>query len=200
MSARRSPSRCTVRRTGQRAAQSRGRHRPRGVARCRTATAPTSTTSPASRCRRPDDNTDNVLDPSKASAPRRRSSPSCISARPASAPRWSRTRSPPITPSTRTKRYIIAGRIAAGSIFGAGLFDVPPRRRFYVGGGGTLRGYDYSRRAAQRPRRHHRRPVLCRRLGGSAHQGDRHHRRRALRRCRRRLGRHSAGVRRSRRR
>lgn len=41
------------------------------------------------------------------------------------------------------KRYILAGRVAAGSLFGATLFDVPPQRRFYVGGGGSLRGYAY---------------------------------------------------------
>ncbi|WP_428029738.1 autotransporter assembly complex protein TamA [Ancylobacter sp.] len=41
------------------------------------------------------------------------------------------------------KRFILAGRVAAGSIIGAGLYDVPPQRRFYVGGGGSLRGYDY---------------------------------------------------------
>ncbi len=41
------------------------------------------------------------------------------------------------------KRFILAGRVAAGSIIGAGLYDVPPQRRFYVGGGGSLRGYEY---------------------------------------------------------
>ncbi|MBS9477828.1 outer membrane protein assembly factor [Ancylobacter sp. VKM B-3255] len=41
------------------------------------------------------------------------------------------------------KRFILAGRVAAGSVFGADLTDVPPQRRFYVGGGGSLRGYDY---------------------------------------------------------
>lgn len=41
------------------------------------------------------------------------------------------------------KRLIIAGRMAAGSVFGASLFDIPPQRRFYVGGGGSLRGYEY---------------------------------------------------------
>lgn len=41
-------------------------------------------------------------------------------------------------------RYILAGRVSAGSLFGVGnLYDVPPQRRFYVGGGGSLRGYDY---------------------------------------------------------
>lgn len=41
------------------------------------------------------------------------------------------------------KRYILAGRVAAGSVIGADLYDIPPQRRFYVGGGGSLRGYDY---------------------------------------------------------
>lgn len=41
------------------------------------------------------------------------------------------------------KRYILAGRVAGGSVLGADLYDIPPQRRFYVGGGGSLRGYDY---------------------------------------------------------
>ena len=41
------------------------------------------------------------------------------------------------------RRFILAGKTAAGSIVGAGLFDVPPQRRFYVGGGGSLRGFNY---------------------------------------------------------
>jgi translocation and assembly module TamA len=41
------------------------------------------------------------------------------------------------------RRFILAGKAAAGSIVGASLFDVPPQRRFYVGGGGSLRGFDY---------------------------------------------------------
>lgn len=40
-------------------------------------------------------------------------------------------------------RFILAGRVAAGSIVGASLFDIPAQRRFYVGGGGSLRGFDY---------------------------------------------------------
>ena len=42
------------------------------------------------------------------------------------------------------KRYILAGKVAGGSMIGVDdLYDVPPQRRFYVGGGGTLRGFDY---------------------------------------------------------
>jgi len=40
-------------------------------------------------------------------------------------------------------RFVIAGRVAAGSIYGAGLADVPADRRFYAGGGGSVRGYAY---------------------------------------------------------
>lgn len=41
------------------------------------------------------------------------------------------------------KRYILAGRVSSGGYIGADLYDVPAQRRFYVGGGGSLRGYDY---------------------------------------------------------
>ena len=40
-------------------------------------------------------------------------------------------------------RYILAGRIAAGSTVGASVGNVPANRRFFVGGGGSVRGYRY---------------------------------------------------------
>ena len=40
-------------------------------------------------------------------------------------------------------KYILAGRVAAGTLLGASLDDVPPPRRFYVGGAGSLRGFGY---------------------------------------------------------
>ncbi len=40
-------------------------------------------------------------------------------------------------------RYILAGRVAAGSTIGANIADVPANRRFFVGGGGSVRGYRY---------------------------------------------------------
>lgn len=40
-------------------------------------------------------------------------------------------------------RFIIAGRVAGGSLIGADITDVPPARRFYAGGGGSIRGYEY---------------------------------------------------------
>lgn len=41
------------------------------------------------------------------------------------------------------KRFVAAGRIAAGSIYGADLASIPANRRFYAGGGGSVRGYGY---------------------------------------------------------
>lgn len=40
-------------------------------------------------------------------------------------------------------RFVLAGRAALGSIVGASLQDVPADRRFYSGGGGSVRGYAY---------------------------------------------------------
>ncbi len=40
-------------------------------------------------------------------------------------------------------RYVLAGRIGLGSIAGAGLDEIPATRRFYAGGGGSVRGYAY---------------------------------------------------------
>lgn len=40
-------------------------------------------------------------------------------------------------------RYVLAGRARFGSIVGAGLADIPPPHRFFAGGGGSVRGYDY---------------------------------------------------------
>ncbi len=40
-------------------------------------------------------------------------------------------------------RTVFAARVAAGSIVGAALDDIPADRRFYSGGGGSVRGYAY---------------------------------------------------------
>lgn len=39
--------------------------------------------------------------------------------------------------------YILAGRVAAGSIAGAPIENIPANRRFFAGGGGSVRGYRY---------------------------------------------------------
>lgn len=40
-------------------------------------------------------------------------------------------------------RYILAGRLGLGSIVGADLDEIPANRRFFAGGGGSVRGYRY---------------------------------------------------------
>lgn len=40
-------------------------------------------------------------------------------------------------------RVVVAGRIRLGTIIGASTFDLAPSRRFYSGGGGSVRGYGY---------------------------------------------------------
>lgn len=42
------------------------------------------------------------------------------------------------------KRFVLAGKIGAGVLVGGGgLEDIPANRRFYLGGGGSVRGYSY---------------------------------------------------------
>ncbi|MBL8575792.1 MAG: outer membrane protein assembly factor [Mesorhizobium sp.] len=41
------------------------------------------------------------------------------------------------------QRFVLAGRVATGSIMGAEIQEVPADKRFYAGGGGSVRGYNY---------------------------------------------------------
>lgn len=43
------------------------------------------------------------------------------------------------------EKVVVAGRVRLGSILGAGNNDIAPSRRFYSGGGGSVRGYGYQR-------------------------------------------------------
>src|SRR3546814_12328318 len=40
-------------------------------------------------------------------------------------------------------KVVLAGRIRFGQITGASIFSIAPSRRFYAGGGGSVRGYGY---------------------------------------------------------
>ncbi|WP_156460197.1 autotransporter assembly complex protein TamA [Mesorhizobium sp. Root157] len=44
---------------------------------------------------------------------------------------------------TDSGKFVLAGRAAIGSILGASVDDIPADRRFYSGGGGSVRGYAY---------------------------------------------------------
>jgi translocation and assembly module TamA len=44
---------------------------------------------------------------------------------------------------SRKRSFVLAGRFAAGAISGAGYDGIPADERFYAGGGGSVRGYEY---------------------------------------------------------
>lgn len=46
---------------------------------------------------------------------------------------------------------VIAGRARAGTIVGVGRDDLPPSRRYYAGGGGSVRGFAYQELGPQSP-------------------------------------------------
>ena len=46
----------------------------------------------------------------------------------------------PVTP-----KVVVAGRVRLGTIVGASRDQIAPSRRFYAGGGGSVRGYGYQR-------------------------------------------------------
>lgn len=46
-------------------------------------------------------------------------------------------------PLNATQRTVLAARVKAGSIVGADTDRIPANRRFYAGGGGSIRGYGY---------------------------------------------------------
>ncbi len=45
--------------------------------------------------------------------------------------------------SFASDKYIIAGRVRVGGISGSSFADIPSTRRFYAGGGGSVRGYEF---------------------------------------------------------
>lgn len=46
---------------------------------------------------------------------------------------------------SKMPRLVLAGRVKAGSITGAARNEVPADERFYAGGGGSIRGYEYQK-------------------------------------------------------
>ncbi len=89
------------------------------------------------------DTTDNALDPSKGIRASGIFEPFAYLGQASAGPMMFKGSLASYKALDEDKRYILAGRVSAGTIFGADLLDVPPQRRFYVGGGGSLRGYDY---------------------------------------------------------
>ena len=89
------------------------------------------------------DETDDLLDPTKGFRLLGRLSPE-ISFQGGTFP-YARTQVDASAYHPVSDRVVAAGRIRVGSILGADRDDVAPSRRFYSGGGGSVRGYGYQR-------------------------------------------------------
>lgn len=48
-------------------------------------------------------------------------------------------------PLDSENRIVLAGRVRLGSILGQSRADIPASKRFYAGGGGSIRGYEYQK-------------------------------------------------------
>ena len=89
------------------------------------------------------DETDDLLDPTKGFRLLGRLSPE-ISFQGGTFP-YARTQIDASAYHPVSDRIVAAGRIRLGSILGADRDDIAPSRRFYSGGGGSVRGYGYQR-------------------------------------------------------
>ena len=88
------------------------------------------------------DATDNLLDPSKGWRASLRASPETSFARGDRAT-YARIQADASAYLKVARGAVLAGRIRLGSITAFDLNDVAPSRRFYAGGGGSIRGYGY---------------------------------------------------------
>jgi translocation and assembly module TamA len=87
------------------------------------------------------DGSDNLLDPTRGFRLSGRISPE-ISARGGHFT-YARTQIDASAYHPVSDHVVVAGRVRLGTIIGASLFDIAPSRRFYSGGGGSVRGYGY---------------------------------------------------------
>ena len=89
------------------------------------------------------DETDDLLDPTKGFRLLGRLSPE-ISFQGGTFP-YARTQLDASAYHRVSQSVVAAGRVRVGSILGADRDDIAPSRRFYSGGGGSVRGYGYQR-------------------------------------------------------
>lgn len=89
------------------------------------------------------DTTDSLLDPTRGIRSAVRVEPFAFLGEAGAGPVLARGQVSAYHSMDARSRFILAGRVAGGSLIGADLSDVPPARRFYAGGGGSIRGYDF---------------------------------------------------------
>ena len=88
------------------------------------------------------DTSDNLLDPTRGFRAALRISPELV-LREGRTARYARIQADASAYLPIGKRVVAAGRIRLGSIPGTEIANIAPSRRFYAGGGGSVRGYGY---------------------------------------------------------
>lgn len=89
------------------------------------------------------DFTDNPLDPSRGWRISADIQPTAVTGDGSFAFLRATTQASAYHPIDQSGQTVVAGRVRLGSITGASGNDVPSDRRFYSGGGGSVRGFDY---------------------------------------------------------
>lgn len=89
------------------------------------------------------DRSDSVLDPTRGWRVEARGEPTAITGDTTMAFLKVQVQSSAYLPFGQGARTVLAGRFKAGQILGGTMPEVPASRRFYSGGGGSVRGYAY---------------------------------------------------------
>ena len=89
------------------------------------------------------DFSDNILDPKRGWRLEARGEPTYVVGDTTAPYLKLTTQGSAYVPFGKQASTVLAGRLKLGAIVGAGILDVPASRRFYAGGGGSVRGYAY---------------------------------------------------------
>jgi len=89
------------------------------------------------------DSSDNLLDPTKGWRAALRVSPEISKQQGGATAKYARIQADVSTYQRVTGKVIVAARARVGSIPGTEIVNIAPSRRFYAGGGGSVRGYGY---------------------------------------------------------
>lgn len=89
------------------------------------------------------DKSDNILDPKRGWRLEARVQPTAITGDTSLTYLRGQVQGSAYLPFGETAGTVLAGRLKLGAIFGGTVSDVPAGRRFYSGGGGSVRGYAY---------------------------------------------------------
>lgn len=89
------------------------------------------------------DHSDNILDPTRGWRFEARGEPTAITGDTTLAYLRTQVQGSAYLPLDSAAKTVLAGRLKVGAIFGGLVTEVPASRRFFSGGGGSVRGYAY---------------------------------------------------------